>query len=690
MNNKQKSMEVKGFRVIDDPRKSKSKNNSKSLEVTKIRVLKEPAPQEPTPKPELPKIVRPKGTWDDITPEDMADALMVDALGGSMIKKHGKWVSYEKNQSNIRETTIIIGNPTQQEMQEQAFDGDTEQTPTFEEEYIFERLNPIENAENIKPETPEYVQYNNNLNNLNNFEISQNPQEYQEPSPPIYIGKHVRKPNEQSDNDNTKENEDNFDDIWGSSELPKKSKQSDQTEKSKPKEKIKKSRLSAEKKFAIANVIGLGIFGFAVCLCLLVLPREQGFIKTENRNYTEKPTFSISSWFDKSYSAQMDKYYTDTVPHKEFFKQAGNKFCSLFGFSPDKVEIVAPIKQETSSLKQDNSSQIISQPENSSESSIESSNTESNIESSSEFSLPDPAEVTMNSGIMVVGDDENVRAMEIYGGGMEYGLKYAEYLNKYKEQLGANINVYNMCCPTACAYYTPQNYKDQIADTKSHIDNISKNLSGVLNVDAYSALAQHTDEYIYSRTDHHWQPLGAYYAAQEFAKVAGVDFSELNNKNYETKVKEGFTGTLYGFCQNELLKKYPDTFTYYEPKSEYQTTYYSTSFTNPQKSVLFFENAQSINTYSTFLGKDEEIAQIDNLENKNSRTLVIFKDSFGNALVPFLVNSFEHIYVCDIRYFNINAIDFINEVKATDLLFAVSMFSCSGEKINYIENNRLH
>lgn len=685
MNDKQKSMEVKGFRVIEDPRKPKPKNNSKSLEVTKIRVIKEPAhppSKKESIKKEPPKIVRPKGTWDDISPEDMADALMVDALGGSMIKRHGKWVSYEKNQSNIRETTIVIGNPTPQEMQEQVFDGETEQinAPTFEEEYIFERLNPIENV----PQDFQSFETGTNQNDKNFSDFCSSEQnkdylEYSQTSEPIYIGKHVKTP--QSANSVTEKkpdtsvpSDDDFDSIWGSSELPEKSKKA---ENSKPKEKVKKAGLSTEKKFAAANVFGLSIFGIAVFACLLFMPRENGFIETENRSYTEKPDFSLSSWFDKSYSQQMDKYYTDTVPQKEFFKEVGNKFCSLFGFSPDNVEIVVPIRQETSSLKEESSSQAESSTENSSQ-----------AESSIEVSLPDPAEVTMNNGIMVVGDDENVRAMEIYGGGMEYGLKYAEYLNKYKEQLGANINVYNMCCPTACAYYTPRNYQNQVADTKSHIDNISKNLNGVLNVDAYSALAQHTDEYIYSRTDHHWQPLGAYYAAQEFANAAGVNFSELNDQNYETKVKEGFTGTLYGFCQNELLKKYPDTFTYYEPKSEYQTTYYSTSFTNPQKSVLFFENAQSINTYSTFLGKDEEIAQIDSSAG-NSRTLVIFKDSFGNALVPFLINSFEHIYVCDIRYFNLNAIDFINQVGATDVLFAVSMFSCSSEKINYIENNRI-
>ena len=51
---------------------------------------------------------------------------------------------------------------------------------------------------------------------------------------------------------------------------------------------------------------------------------------------------------------------------------------------------------------------------------------------------------------------------------------------------------------------------------------------------------------------------------------------------------------------------------------------------------------------------------------------MIFKDSYGNALVPFLTQSFSKIYLCDFRYFDRNAIDFLDEVGATDVLFALS------------------
>lgn len=116
--------------------------------------------------------------------------------------------------------------------------------------------------------------------------------------------------------------------------------------------------------------------------------------------------------------------------------------------------------------------------------------------------------------IIVSGKGENVRAMGAYYGTFENGDKYANTINKWKADLGDSVNVYNMSIPTSAAYYMPNNLKDAVSDQKDNIDNIAAGLNGIINTNVYDALAEHTKEYIYSRTDHHWQPLGAYYAAQ--------------------------------------------------------------------------------------------------------------------------------------------------------------------------------
>ena len=200
----------------------------------------------------------------------------------------------------------------------------------------------------------------------------------------------------------------------------------------------------------------------------------------------------------------------------------------------------------------------------------------------------------------------------------------------------------------------------------------------MINVDVFPALAAHKDEYIYLRTDHHWQPLGAYYAAQEFAKAAAVPFADLSE--YEVCKKEGFTGTMYGYT-NYLadLKTYPDTFTYYKPKNQYSVQYYDEKFTNPQKGPLFHEYAKDVNTYSTILGGDLNIAEITTDVN-NGRTLILIKNSYGNALVPFLTSSFSKIYVVDFRYAEIPMSQLMQRVGCTDLLFGMAIFSNYSDK----------
>lgn len=291
-----------------------------------------------------------------------------------------------------------------------------------------------------------------------------------------------------------------------------------------------------------------------------------------------------------------------------------------------------------------------------------------------------------NNGVLINGEGDEIRAIELYGGSFDLGSKYADTVNSYKEKLGDMVNVYNMCIPTSFAYYLPTKLENEYASQYDNIRNIQSQLKNVIDVDIYDTLQDHSDEYIYFRTDHHWQPLGAYYAAQVFAQRAGItQFPELST--YEKTVYEGFLGTLEGYAESNELAQHPDTFTYYKPANlaSLTTTYYDTYFANPVESSLFFDNFEMKNAYSTFLGDDREIAQIDT-NVQNNRTLVVFKDSFGNALVPFLTQSFEHIYVCDIRYFDINSVSFCQNTGATDVLFATCMFTSTGQNGNRISD----
>lgn len=365
--------------------------------------------------------------------------------------------------------------------------------------------------------------------------------------------------------------------------------------------------------------------------------------------------------------------------------------CSSQNTSSQNSKSESSAAQSSATESTDSSStDSTSESESSSDSkeSTDSSVSSTDPATSSESDKPAGVDGVQTNGQLVVDIDGHTWGISLYGGGD--GANYATYLNEFKEKVGSSVNVFNMVVPTAGAYYLPAGYEKYNASHRDSINSIANKLVNVINVDGYAALEAHTNEYIYTRTDHHWEPLGAYYAAKAFCDIAQTPAKELST--YKTETIDGFVGTMYAFTDyNERIKNDPDTFTYYIPSTEYTATYYTTDFKVDEQFAQFhsiFVDQPASGAYSTFMGGDRKIVKIETA-NKNGRKLCIFKDSYGNAEVPFYVDSFEEIYVCDIRYFDLYAPDFIKENGITDVLFTMCTFSAVGENAEGIKNNLL-
>jgi hypothetical protein len=312
------------------------------------------------------------------------------------------------------------------------------------------------------------------------------------------------------------------------------------------------------------------------------------------------------------------------------------------------------------------------------------------------------------NGILVTERNGHLQALMPCWGTLEMCGKYAKSVNDFAGQL-PDTKVYSMVIPTAIEFYLPSNRKGLSGSQKSRIDKVNETLDGVTAADVYSALELHQNEPIFSRTDHHWFPLGGYYAANAFLEQtnqpvipslypnnAPLDENGLPVKliaGYKTVTKKGYVGSMYNYSKDLNLKNDPEDFRMYVPEYITPAVYYSTSFTNPGKGNLFVSPDASA-YYCSFLGADNLIAKItpnykipiDGVQPEElpktepfseHRTLVIFKDSYGNALVPFLTEAYDTIYVCDIRYFDLNAVQFCKDVKADDVLFAVCTFTAA-------------
>lgn len=304
----------------------------------------------------------------------------------------------------------------------------------------------------------------------------------------------------------------------------------------------------------------------------------------------------------------------------------------------------------------------------------------------------------VRSGIILVDTGKTVRAIEPYKANYENGAAYAAIVNKYKRTF-PDANVYCMIIPNAVAFYCPDTAKTWTDAELPAIRNILSGLSAdVRPVDIFETLQAHVEEPIYSRTDHHWAPLGAYYAAQRFAEVADVDFKDLSE--YEPRVIHDYVGSMWTFSRDKAVKDAPEEFVYYIPRdssfSATRITYKKVSkrvgrkrrrrtiswlTASEPESFSFFRNYEDGNSaaYCVFMGGDLNTTSVVT-QTKNNRHLLILKDSYGNALPSNLFSSFEEIHVVDCRYFLQNMVEFVKAHAITDILFANNLIHASAPK----------
>ena len=419
-----------------------------------------------------------------------------------------------------------------------------------------------------------------------------------------------------------------------------------------------KEATNNHKFFSIFYTLSITLLFLILFINMVFLPRSV-ISERENRTLATFPKFTITSFLDGSFTSGINVFFSDTVPGRDKLTEKAATFKDKAGFRVGGIKLHAP-KVETSA---ENTTAEAPAKEVVTEDTKEIKEVKANV------NLEDNATLGRN-GILVAG----TRGLMLFGGNKIAGQMYAEVVNEYKKQLGDEVNVYCIPIPTAIEFYCPPSYKDKTGSELESINNILGSLNqDVKGVDVYTNLSKHSNEDIYLRTDHHWAALGAYYAAESFAKVAKVEFPELSK--YEKVTKKGFVGTLYNFSNDIVLKQNPEDFVYYKPKNEYTTTYYPPhSMEIPTPGEFFFEYEDgSPLLYGTFMGGDNHITHVHTDVN-NGRRLVIFKDSYGNAFSSFMLGSFEDVYVIDMRYFKLNAINFMKTYEITDVAFVNNVF----------------
>lgn len=217
------------------------------------------------------------------------------------------------------------------------------------------------------------------------------------------------------------------------------------------------------------------------------------------------------------------------------------------------------------------------------------------------------------------------------------------------------------------AHMLPQNAP---RDSEKAAIDYCYSLSDAVNVDIYGKLEEHSGEYIYYRTDHHWTTLGAYYGFSALAESMGLDCPDISEYSGRETVSEEFYGTSWSSSGFSWVE--PDSMEIFvtEPEGLEITNYPQGS---PVEGQLYdWSRLEVKDKYSFFYGGNTPLLEIET-GVEDAPSLLILRDSYMDSLSPFLLESYSRIHILDLRYYRASLSDYIAQNGFDDVLVCYSI-----------------
>lgn len=169
---------------------------------------------------------------------------------------------------------------------------------------------------------------------------------------------------------------------------------------------------------------------------------------------------------------------------------------------------------------------------------------------------------------------------------------------------------------------------------------------------------------IFYRTDHHWTTAGAYLAYTCLAPSLGIEPYPAEYFT-PTPVCDSFLGT--SFARSGLAQAMPDTITLYRYAGD--DRYTVTNCETGKQAFGFYEMTALLgdDPYEVFLGGNFARLTVSDPTDAEKPTLLLFKDSFANSLIPFLALHFQ-LEIIDLRYGQASAQSILDEVRPERVL----------------------
>lgn len=264
-----------------------------------------------------------------------------------------------------------------------------------------------------------------------------------------------------------------------------------------------------------------------------------------------------------------------------------------------------------------------------------------------------------NNGIYIADGYAAQQEYPLDTDSLDHALERFEHL--YHKYL-TDSNVYMAIVPDK-GYYLAENSGHLALDYEEMYRHLAEGMPWAEQIDLRESLSLEN----YYRTDTHWRQETLIPAAQTICHALKVTGPVQENYT-QTALERPFYGVYYG---QAALPMEPETMYLMESEVLRDCTVYDYE-TGRTGQVYDRTKLDSKDLYDVFLSGSRSLLTIENPNAAGERELIVFRDSFGSAMVPLLVSDYAKVTLVDIRYIQIDVLDRFLEFNGQDVLLLYS------------------
>ena len=176
---------------------------------------------------------------------------------------------------------------------------------------------------------------------------------------------------------------------------------------------------------------------------------------------------------------------------------------------------------------------------------------------------------------------------------------------------------------------------------------------------------------LYYRTDHQWTTDAALACAPAVLETLGRSFTA---KGALLPVTAQFSGSLS--AKSGLGVRERDTISVWQPEDE--PVILVTDSAGKRASLYSWDGLNGSDPYTVFLGGNEGLVRIET-DRIGAGRLLVFKDSYFNCFLPFLLDSFETVDIVDPRYYSGDLLMLMRQNEYDQILYFYNINTFSAD-----------